>query len=268
MGKKKKNWKRVVYVLGAILLVYYAVLFIYLLSARDRSLRGLKPDLEHEQTKDFSDPGGEKVPDPDYILTRLAVFVPILTFAGGLLQSPIRRTFLGPRLSIVLPEKSGTLVDRDNGTQAWYYHLIVKNRRRHSPAMNCRITTKRIERLWPDDDEIHIAKLRFTWGLKDSPTEASVADNESINLCHVNEDASSLELELDGVPRNFGGNARKGQRLLYWLDIESDNFTSKKSTVIEISWNGKFDMHRPEMAKYVKIKIIPENEIEPVTLQS
>lgn len=68
--------------------------------------------------------------------------------------------------------------------------------------------------------------------------------------------------ELYLWPNNFDGFIKGGECLRYYLDIEADNFTSKKSQVFEVAWTGGWSKDRDEMRKHVSVREVSPDELD------
>ena len=172
-------------------------------------------------------------------------------------------SWFGPKMRLViLDPRKHKPVPRDSGIMAWYFHLDVMNRRRRPSATSCEITLRRIQRRGANGDFEDVAvpmTMQFLWSDPDNtPRRPSVGIGRTLDLCWVDENSKVLTPALYSVPNHFDGFIHPDQCLRYHLDIEANNFTSKKSQSFEIAWNGKWSENSDRMAENVTITEIKE----------
>ncbi len=189
----------------------------------------------------------------------LTAFGTILVAFVAIWKDWIVARLLGPKLTIKLLEKEllGTQVKRASDVETWYYHLNVENKRPKTPAMNCRITMRRIQRQGQGGTFADLpvpTPLQFVWAHPNvTPPAVTISISKTLDLCFADEGNGLLHPELYSKPNNFDGAVKPGECLRYFLDIEADNFVSRKSQVFQVAWNGKWSKDRSEMASNVTI---------------
>ena len=148
-------------------------------------------------------------------------------------------------------------MQRRNGTWTWYYHAVITNKCPKAPAKNCRVTMRRMQRRTANGSfaDLRIpTALQFQWSHPDvTPPTPEVTSDRTLDLGFVDENTDRVHPALYSYPNNFDGAVMSGQCLRYHLDIEADNFVSKKSTIIEITWNGEWSRDRDEMSENVTV---------------
>lgn len=174
----------------------------------------------------------------------------------------IRLRLFGPRLTIEVPPRAdqGSLVQRNNGRWTWYYYLKVTNRRGRAPARNCRVMVRRIQRCHAggrlEDLKVPTA-LQHQWSHSEmTSTTPTIPIDQTLDLCYVDEGADKVVPALYSYPNNFEGWTRPGQRLRFHLDIEADNFASRRPQAVEVAWNGKWSRQRGVMCHNVTIAAV------------
>ena len=153
-----------------------------------------------------------------------------------------RTRFAGPKLRTYLRSERGSLTTRTNGVKTVYYHLVVVNDRRWSPARNVTVKLTGIESKAADGSyrqEALTHKLQLRWGHAEfheiSPT---IGDDDKCDLGFLDEGSGKFVPVLYITPNNFAGYVKKGESKRYTIDIAADNFHAKRPLVIVVSWDG------------------------------
>ncbi len=188
------------------------------------------------------------------------VVIAILAIWGDL----FRRIFAGPLLDLELFDTKGDLINRNDGGNAYFYHLKVTNRRTWSPARSTRVFVVAIEKKSADDEYYHlphVAPLPLVWAHQQfhelSPT---IGPEDRCDLGHLDEGADKFELEVLYWPNNFDGRIARGESMRVSISAYAHNGGMKDPLVLEISWDGGWSPDRSEMEKHLVIKKI---EIKP-----
>ena len=193
--------------------------------------------------------------------TLAQIFAAIGTVAVAILAiwgEKIRAAVAGPKIEFGLNDPKGNLTIRANGKRTIYYHLQLLNRRAWSPASHTRVLVTAIEKKRPDGTyfpESLIAPLQLTWALPQfHELLPTIATRDVCDLGYLDEDSQRFELSLYIKPNNFTGFVEPGQSMRVKIIVAAHNYESKKPTVLEISWDGKWHSDLSEMQKHLVIK--------------
>ena len=175
-----------------------------------------------------------------------------------------RARFAGPKLRTYLRSERGHLTTRANGVKTVYYHLIVVNDRRWSPARNVTVKLTGIESKAADGSyrqETLIHKLQLRWGHAEfheiSPT---IGDDDQCDIGFLDEGSDKFIPVLYVMPNNFAGFVKKGESKRYTIEIAADNFHAEKPLVIVVSWDGTWTDDTERLMHHLVVKQIEIEE--------
>lgn len=173
-----------------------------------------------------------------------------------------RDKLVAPKLVLRLRDKRGNRTEI-NGRNALYYHLVVKNNRRWCSAKGVQIMINGIWRRAADQTfkpEILAAEIPLTWSYPQfNPINPTLRDERKCDLGYLAQGDSHFNPSLYFYPKNFKGYVGAGDSIRLSIGIKAENFTSKKSFVFEISWDGKWVADLDQMEKHLVIKEIDED---------
>jgi hypothetical protein len=168
-----------------------------------------------------------------------------------------RDKFAAPKLELRLRDRRGNLTT-SNGRKVLYYHLVVENNRKWSLAKGVQIMINAIWRKAADGTfkpEILAAEIPLTWAFPQfSPINPTFRHKKICNLGYLAQDGSHFEPSLYFYPNNFKGFVRAGDSVRLGIGINAENFTSTKSLLVEISWDGKWDTDLNQMERHLVVK--------------
>jgi hypothetical protein len=170
----------------------------------------------------------------------------------------IRAKLIPAKLKIEKHNFRGSITTQNDGKRAIYYHLIVKNRRSWIVSRNCRAMLVQIQKKGIDCS-FHPVPLVIPLQLSWSPSEfipifTSINKEQVLDLGFVVEGETIFQPRMYYYSNNFQGSIKAGEVFRYYIDIFSDNFTSKKPYVAEIAWDGQWSDNLDEMANHLIIK--------------
>lgn len=180
----------------------------------------------------------------------------IVAIWGDLLRSK----FAPAKLTIEEHNFRGSTTKFSNGKNALFFHMIVRNRRSWIASRNCRAMLVQIQKKGLDG-EFHqqnlVIPLQFSWSPAEvSPLLATINKEQVLDLGFIAEGDECFRPALYYVSNNFQGFIKKGELFRYFIEIYSDNFTSSKPFVVEISWDGKWSDDLDIMSQHLLIKVI------------
>jgi hypothetical protein len=172
----------------------------------------------------------------------------------------IRAKLYGPRLSMKLQDLRGNLSEFSDGVMSRYYHIVVANPRRISPAHNVRVVIKAIFR--PSaDGTMHPAPLsgpmQLTWQFQQYKPQFQTIGAESI--CDLGFLREREQFSLSTLYRSisFEPTLSAGHKMVVTLVALSDEVESKE-LMVEIAWDGEWDKDSDIMAKHLEVKPVIE----------
>lgn len=169
----------------------------------------------------------------------------------------IRARFAGPNIELALRDARGNLTTRGDGGKVAYYHIVVTNRRRWSPAKNVRllltgIQTRAADGRYAPERVVHAVQL--TWQFPRfhelSPTITAV---DMCDFGSLGERESAFVPSLYITPNDFPGLVRPGESKRFLIVASADNFYSKVPLVLEVSWDGKWTADTEELMKHLVV---------------
>jgi hypothetical protein len=168
----------------------------------------------------------------------------------------IRAKLYGPRLNIKLQNTRGNLSKFSDGVMSRYYHVIVTNSRRISPAHNVRVVVKAIFR--PSADGVmHPTSLsgpvQLAWQYQSYKPQFQTIGAESI--CDLGCLREGERFTLSTLYRSISLDPAlsAGNKMVVILIALSDEVESEELRV-EIAWDGKWDEDSDAMARYLVVK--------------
>ena len=192
---------------------------------------------------------------PDWLTAIGTILVAMLAIWG----EKVRDLMAGPKLVLEARNFRGEITKLNDGEDAIFYHLSVRNKRSWVPAKNVRILVAGILKQKSDlsyyREDVFVPQ-QLTW----SPAEfhqisPTICKDDALDLgCLVKRGPFRLRTYL--IPNNFKGYIEQKQAMRVELIISSDNFVSEKPYVYEISWDGFWSENLYEMEKHLVIKEI------------
>jgi hypothetical protein len=172
-----------------------------------------------------------------------------------------RYKFAGAQLELSLNDPRGDLTPRTNGTQSYFFHLKIRNRRLWSPARDVRVLLERIARRRPDGSFL-TASLVYPLPLVWTPMEVgdfqrTIADIETCDLGFLDQNADRFRLSTLVTPNNFQGYVRANDAIHVRIVAAGQNATLSKPLFLEIAWDGVWTADREEIQRHLVIKEIP-----------
>jgi len=168
-----------------------------------------------------------------------------------------RDKFAAPKLALRLRDRHGNKTTL-NGRNVLYYHLVVKNNRKWSLAKGVQIMINGIWRKAADGTfkaEILAAEIPLRWAFPQfGPINPTFRDRKICDLGYLAQDDSHFKPSLYFYPNNFKGFIGAGDSVRLRIGVKAENFTSAKSFVVEISWDGRWDTDLDQMEKHLVVK--------------
>ncbi len=196
-----------------------------------------------------------------YLITQ--VFIAIGTIIISILAvwgDKIRSYIAGPKLKFGLHNPLGDITLRGDGRRTIYYHVKVNNERRWAAARRVRILCNSISKKAPDGSFVQeplIIPVQLTWAF---PTFheilPTILADDICDLGYLDEGSNTFKLSIYIYPNNFRGFIGANETMRVGLIAAADNFISKSSYALEISWDGKWSSDLNEMRKHLVIKQI------------
>jgi len=172
-----------------------------------------------------------------------------------------RYKFAGPQLTLSLNDPRGDLTARANNTQAYFFHLKVRNKRLWSPAKDVRVLLERIARRRPADGSFIVESLVYPLPLIWTPMEAgdfqrTISDIEICDLGFLDQNANAFRLSTLVMPNNVHGYVQANDAIRIRVVASGQNTTSSKPLFLEIAWDGVYTLDKEEMQKHLVVKKI------------
>lgn len=189
-----------------------------------------------------------------------AVFTAIGTVAVAIMAiwgNWVRARLAGPQITLALRDARGDVNPRNDGTREIYYHVVVRNRRRWSPAEAVRVLVVGLAKRRPDGSyfaEPLVVPLQLTWAF---PTFhelfPTIADSDTCDFGAVDEHSGRFRLSTYITPNNFRGYIAAGEAMRVTLVASAHNGNSEP-LVLEVSWDGRWAAELDEMQRHLVIK--------------
>jgi hypothetical protein len=171
----------------------------------------------------------------------------------------IKARVAGPQIALALKDTKGDLTLRNDGTREIYYHVIVRNCRRWSPASSVRVLVVGLAKRRPDGSyfaEPLVAPLQLTWAF---PTFhelfPTIADSDTCDFGAIDERSGRFRLSTYITPNNFRGHIGGGEAMRVTLTASAHNGRSEP-LVVEVSWDGAWSADLDEMQRHLVVKPI------------
>jgi hypothetical protein len=104
------------------------------------------------------------------------------------------------------------------------------------------------------------SELPLVWTFPQfSPLAPNISDQKNCDLGHLSANEKVFMPELYFYPNNFMGLVKPNHAIRYGIRVKAENFTSGKTTVIEVSWDGCCSSDMAEMERHLVVKEIVEN---------
>jgi len=162
-----------------------------------------------------------------------------------------------PQLILKLESSRGQLSFFNTGARSFFYHGRVTNKKKNNPANNVRVLLVRAEKKYSDGKFIpanQFVPSQFAWAPKEiSPSSPTISDYKIFDLFNIPEKGVEIRPSLYSTPNNFEGIIFKGETVRWYLEMHADNYYSKKPSIIEISWNGRWVEDQQQMGDYLKV---------------
>ena len=168
----------------------------------------------------------------------------------------IRSVLASPKLQVSLFLREGEPTKYSDGRNVRYYHLLVKNKRKWAPAKNVLVHITLLERPGPDGEwqpAMYSGQVPLIWQFGDYYSGLPSIGRERIcDLGRIAE-GGGFELKTQFRPNNFDCSVKGNQSIRVHLQAVSDNGHSNV-LVLEIAWDGKWNLGSKEMASHLVIK--------------
>jgi hypothetical protein len=195
----------------------------------------------------------------------LDLFVAIGTVAVAILAiwgDWFRDKLVAPKLIIQLKDSQGHLTTLQNGQKAIYYHLTIINKRKWVIARGVQVMLEGVWLKAADGTfkaESLASELPLVWTFPQfSPLAPNISDQKNCDFGHLSENEMVFKPELYIIPNNFRGYVTPNQTVRYSLRVKAENFTSGKTIVFEVSWDGNWSNDMAEMERHLVVKEIDE----------
>lgn len=189
-----------------------------------------------------------------------AVFTAIGTVAVAIMAiwgNWVKARLAGPQITLALRDARRDVNPRNDGTREIYYHVVVRNRRRWSPAEAVRVLVVGLAKRRPDGSyfaEPLVVPLQLTWAF---PTFhelfPTIADSDTCDFGAVDEHSGRFRLSTYITPNNFRGYIAAGEAMRVTLVASAHNGNSEP-LVLEVSWDGRWAAELDEMQRHLVIK--------------
>lgn len=184
------------------------------------------------------------------------VAVAIIAVWGDWIKSKIA----SPILELALVNRSDQTTTTA-GLQRIYHHILVRNKRRWSPAKNVRVMIRQVSKKGPDGSffaEHLVLPLQLTWAFPAThellPT---IGPEDKCDLGSLEQAAPGqsglFKLSTYIWPNNFHGVVQANETLRVEL-IAFSQESESKPLFVEISWDGKWSSDREEMQRHLVVK--------------
>ena len=167
-----------------------------------------------------------------------------------------RSWWSGPELRIRLLNILGELTKITNGTPVRYYHLIVTNDRKWSPAQNVRVLLTKILQPAADGswvDRSFSGPLQLTWQFPQFHVRFPFIGPDDVSDLGYIPKGQKFSLSPYVVPNNFNGFVEGNQSIRVEIIAVADNGQSRP-ILIEIAWNGNWSDEAGEMSRHLVVK--------------
>lgn len=194
------------------------------------------------------------------IINGLYLAATLLLAVVALFGERIKQLWSHPKLQLILDEP--TLTGHSNSDEkGWYYHLRVKNDRKHAPAKNVRVLLYKLMKKGPDGswlEQKFSGPVQVMWIWADNmPQYLTVGPDVQSTFCCSMENSTTINLKLYLMPMN----------LLQYQNIVPDDPTrlmfkavsdiaESNNLTLELAWDGQWEQGASEMKKHFIVKTI------------
>jgi hypothetical protein len=171
-----------------------------------------------------------------------------------------RSKFAAPKLSIELKDALGVLGKSADGRQAIYYHLRVSNSRHWAVARKCRVLLREVFHKRPDQQFYPVEMpvlVPFFWAPRgSSPLELDVAREAILDFGSVIEKDTFFAPSLAIILASTDTQVRANQPRRYALELTAEAYSSSRTCVFEVAWDGYWTADLQEMSKHLVVREI------------
>jgi hypothetical protein len=172
----------------------------------------------------------------------------------ALFGQAFRAKFFPPKLSLRLENTSGEAI-QESAWKARYYHLIVSNSRRWSPAHEVRVVLLREEEPGPNEDlqVIWTGNVPLIW--KNQPVHPllrTIGPTAWADLCSVKE-REILRIHPMIRPNNLTVTWKKRATIVLTVQAQATEGESQPLK-IRIAWDGEWERGEAEMKRHLMVE--------------
>lgn len=171
-----------------------------------------------------------------------------------------RRRFFPPKLKVQLCEPAGELTSSrfaEQSKKSWYYHVMVENEHRWSPATNVSLHLVAMDLPGPDNQFIREwngdVQLKWAFMAFYPAQNRTVGKPIRYDLVSVDEEFSNLALHPIAASTSLKATRQGKCRFAVWLQARSSESDSRIAR-IEISWDGVWKDNPADMDKHLILK--------------
>jgi hypothetical protein len=168
----------------------------------------------------------------------------------------IRQWLNKPRLRMILDQQTLT-THSDTNKKGWYYHLLVINDKKNSPAKNVRVLLSKVSKKGPDGlwhEHKFSGPVQVMWIWPDMmPQYLTVGPEEHSTFGRLLEDSNLFEFRLYLRPMNLPSGIPPNDPTKLEFKAVSDTAESKVLR-LEIAWDGQWVQGITEMKDHLIIK--------------
>jgi hypothetical protein len=194
------------------------------------------------------------------VIQAIAAIGTIVLAALAIWGDWIRAKLAPPKLTIEPHNLSGNVTSFTTGSRVIFYQLKVKNHRSWIPAKNCRVLLTQITKRGPDGSFIPLpmsVPMPIVWAPAElTPPIITLGKEQVLDLGFLEENTDKFTPRLYALPNDFKGFVHKDEAVRYFCEIVSDNYVSKKPTVVEVAWDGEWSDNLDQMSQHLVAKII------------
>lgn len=192
-----------------------------------------------------------------YMVIQCALVVCTLLLAAVAIWGPaFREKFYSPLLNIELRDSKGTQSRFSDGTMSYYYHILVKNKRRMSPAHNVRVVIRALFRNSSDgtmEPTIFPGTMELEWQYTSYKPQYQIIGAESTCDLGFIKKGKDFTLCTRYRSRSFNKTLSAGNQMIVTIVALSDEVESEELR-LEIAWDGKWDDDSNIMCKHLIVK--------------
>ena len=170
----------------------------------------------------------------------------------------IRAKYYGPLLNIELSDSKGNQSIFGDGIMSRYYHIVVRNKRRLSPAHNVRVVIRGILRLSSDgtmEPTIFPGPMQLAWQFQAfKPQFQTIGAKSFCDLGYIRK-GEDFTLSILYGSISFDKTLSAGKQMTVTIVALSDEVESEELR-LEVAWDGKWDDDSNIMCKHLVIKSV------------